>query len=292
MKKIILIIAFNVFYFTLSASPQRPDYIIYKNDTVATYNLILEQYFQSKDTLAEEKLFGLNFRDGATFNCWRGYQAIYKIENDSLFLTDIIECGERLRGKLNKSLSNKKMATIFGDKLRSSKVYIDWFSGDLNFPLNNKVLRWDGVFYTIYEKETIVNISSGRVLNIENIENYIDDPKSIDRRDKSKISDILFEKLKNNNWKKADDCDCSEKYFVTINESGKISKVTMIGYETDEKIDENWERNEYNYCIRTIFKTLKKLKFDIIKYKGKPTSEDIYIKIWTKDDGEIENWTR
>jgi hypothetical protein len=45
----------------------------------------------------EEKLFGLSFRTslegiGTSFNCWRGYQAIYKIENDSLFVSSIIDC--------------------------------------------------------------------------------------------------------------------------------------------------------------------------------------------------------
>jgi hypothetical protein len=292
LKNIILTTSIILLSLGLFASPQMPDYIIYKNDTVSTYNLILEKYLQSKDTTETAKLFSLNFRNGSSFSCWRGYQAIYKIENDSLFLTDIIECGERGSGKLDKTASAKKMTAIFGDKLINSKIYINWFSGDLNFPLNNKVLRWDGVFYKIYEKETVINISNGKVLNFENIENYIDDPKSIDRRDKGKISDILFKKLKRNNWKKADDCDCSEKYLVTINEFGNISKVTMIGYETDAKIDQHWDRDEYDYCMNTMFKRLKKLKFDIIKDKGKPMSEDIYIEIWTKDNGKIENWTK
>ena len=77
------------------ASPQSPDYIIYRDDTLATYTLILEQYFQLQGRADQGKLFGLSFRDGATFNCWRGYQAIYKIDRDSLFLVDIISCGER-----------------------------------------------------------------------------------------------------------------------------------------------------------------------------------------------------
>jgi hypothetical protein len=90
-------VCFFSFFLTLCslrlfASPQMPDYIIFKGDTIATYNLILEQYLQRNDTT--EQLFGLSFRnstDGSfSFNCWRGYQAIYKIDNDSLFLVDII----------------------------------------------------------------------------------------------------------------------------------------------------------------------------------------------------------
>ena len=114
VKNIIFTTAFILFSLGLFASPQMPDYIIYKNDTVSTYNLILEQYLQSKDTAETAKLFGLNFRDGSSFSCWRGYQAIYKLENDSLFLTDIIQCGERERGKLDKTISAKKLTAIFG----------------------------------------------------------------------------------------------------------------------------------------------------------------------------------
>jgi len=66
----------------------------------------------------------------------------------------------------------------------------------------------------------------------------------------------------------------------------------MLGYETDAKVDQHWKRVEYDYCMNTMFKALKKLKFDIIKDKGKPMSEDIDIEIWTKDNGKIENWTK
>lgn len=136
--------------------------------------------------------------DGATTNCWRGYQAIYKIENDSLFLVDMINCGERRSGKIDTAASAKKMKTIFKGKVENGEVYIDWFSGDISFPLkslDNKVLRCDGVFYTIYEKETVINISNGKVLKIENVENYEDEPKALDRRDKDKVSDIFLKQL-------------------------------------------------------------------------------------------------
>lgn len=291
-SNIISTVLFLTLPFGLFASPQMPDYIIYGKDTIATYNLILETYLQKLDSTKTDKLFGLSFRDGSSFSCWRGYQAVYKIENDSLFLVNIINCGELRNGKIDKKQSFEKMKSIFSEKFTNGKVYIDWFDGDVNFPLTNRLLRWDGVFYKIFEKERVINISKGAVQKVEDFENYIDDPNRIDRRDKHKISELLFEKLHHKKWKKADNCDCSEKYFVTINELGNVSKIKMIDYDTPEKIEQNWERAEYNYCVNTMFKRLKKLKFDIIKDKGKAMSEDIYIEIWTKDDGEIENWTR
>jgi len=271
--------------FQLKASPQIPDLIIYKKDTIVTFNLILEQYFQRHEKTSPEKLFGLSFRDGSTFNCWRGYQAIYKIENDSLFLVDIIKPFELKSGKIDKIVSTQKMKEIFGDKLQNTKVYIDWFSGDLSFPLNNKVIRWDGVFYTIFEKESVINILGGKVLKIEDVVNYINEPNAINRLDKNKISDTLFHELKKVRWKKIIKCDCSDKYLVTIGENGRISQVKLNDQQTvpDE---------ENQYCMNLIFTKLNKLKFDIIKNKGKPMAEEIYIEIWITDDGKIENWTR
>lgn len=272
------------------ASPQSPDYIIYKGDTLATYTLLLEQYFQLQEKADQGQLFGLSFRDGSTFNCWRGYQAIYKLDNDSLFLVDIISCGERRNGIINKAASTDKMKSIFKDKFINDKVYVDWFSGDMKFPLTNKVLRWDGVFYTIYEREKVISISNGSVLTTQDVENYLDDPDRIDRKDKNKISDILFKKLKKAKWKNKNDFDCSDKYMVTIDENGNISKVRML--YSDEEIEKYYEKDEYNFCIKKLYDALESLKFDIIKDKGRPISEDIYIEIWVEDNGKIENWTR
>ncbi|MGB5988420.1 MAG: hypothetical protein WBG43_01570 [Marinifilaceae bacterium] len=288
-KNIISIIIFLVTPFGLLASPQIPDYIIYEKDTIATYNLILEQYLQQQDTGKADKLFGLIFRNGASLNCWRGYQAVYKIENDSLFLTDIINCGELSNGKINKVQSVGKIKTIFADRLINDKVYIDWFDGKINFPLINKILRWDGVFYKIFEKEKVITISKGIVEKIEDVNNYVDDPNRINRRDKNKVSELLFKKLKKIKWKNSNDFDCSEKYLVKIDEKGNISKVSML--YSDEEIKKYYEQDEYNYCINKMFNALKDLKFDIIKDKGIPVSEEIYIEIWIEDNGIIKNWT-
>lgn len=278
----------------LFASPQMPDYIIYKNDTIITYNLLVEQYLQNNEIIQSDKLFGLSFRDGSSLNCWRGYQAVYKIDNDSLFLVDMINCGERRNGKTDTAASAQKMKAVFKDKVVNGKVYINWFSGDISFPLKvpgNKVLRWDGVFYTIYEQETVISVFNGKVSNITDVNNYEDVPSAIDRRDKSKLSTILFKQLKKVKWESTDKYDCSDKYLVTIGEDGKVSKVTMPEYPTQDSIDKYWDKDDYNYCINNVLKAMKKLKFDIIKDKGKPISENVYFEVWFDSRRNLENWT-
>lgn len=291
---------FKTFFFLISihcfGSPQIPDYIIYKKDTIPTYNLIVENYLQSLNP-NEDKLFGLSFRNtteglGTSLNCWRGYQAIYEVENDSLFVKHIISCFElKDNKKINLFASQERMNKIFGKKVKNGKVFIDWYSGIINFPLKikkNKMLRWDGVFYRIYENENILVFSDGLLKKYDIVNNYEKVPNGIYRKDKTKLSDIIFKKLKKIKWKG----DCSEKFLVTINEKGKISKIIMQDYKTDKEIDEAFDRNEYNYCINTMLEALKNLQFDIIKNKGIPISEDVYLEIWLDSDtGKLENWT-
>jgi hypothetical protein len=286
VRKQILSIILFLFSLGLIASPQMPDYLIFGKDTIATYNLILEQYLQKHDTSKTESLFGLAFRTGASFSCWRGYQAIYKIERDSLFLVDIINCGERRNGHINKAESIEKMKTIFRDKVLNGHVFIYWFSGYINFPLTDKVLRSDGVFYKIYENEKVISITDGNVSTIHDVENYVDDPKRIDRRDENKASNIFFKQIKKAKFKNTNEFDCSYRYLVTIDENGNVSKVRMI--DPEEELD---EKDECTFCINKIFNAIKTLQFDIIKDKGVPISEDIFIEIWIEDNGKLENWT-
>jgi len=291
----ILLVNLLIFTFNnLIASPQLPDYIIYKNDTIATYNLLVEKYLQKKNP-NEDKLFGLSFRNsldglGASLNCWRGYQAIYKIENDSLFLTALIDC--HTIKNVDREKSKKNINLLFGNNVKNDKVFIDWFDGNISFPLKveqNEIIRWDGVFENIFHFETLISINKGRILKEENIENYIDTPNRINRKRNDRVSDILFEKIKNYKWTKLDKFDCSETYKIRINKHGEIDLVEMN--LTKEEIKDFYEKNEYKHCINSLKKSLKGLKFDIIKRKGKPIEEYVYIELWFEEDGTIENWT-
>lgn len=284
-------------FFTIKifGSPQLPDYIIYKNDTIPTYNLILENYLQ-KQNPNEEKLFGLSFRGNentaVSFNCWRGYQAIYEVKNDSLFLNKIIDCfGLIDKRKIDSKKSLAKMKEIFGDKVIKEKVFLNWFSENISFPKkvkNNETLRWDGVFYKIFKFETALNFFNGNLTSAKNVKNYEYIKGGINRIKKEKIAGILFKQLKKIKWNEEN--DCSEKYWITINEDGRISKVEMTYNE--KEINDYFEKGEYEYCIDKIYNSLKNLQFDILKSKGIPISEKIYIEIWYDDKTKkLENWT-
>ncbi|MCF1752201.1 hypothetical protein [Mariniradius sediminis] len=281
----------------LIASHQVPDYVIYKNDTIPIYNLLVEQYLQTRKD-DEGRLFNLSFRNsidgqlGTSLNCWRGYQAIYIIENDSLFVSSIINCN---------SLNNKNrhpenyIKDLFGDKVQNGKVFIDWYSGNFSFPSNskdNKMLRWDGVFERVFLYETSMKIKQGKIIDFSDERNYIEVENGLDRIERDSISNILFDQIRNYKWTKLDKFDCGERYTIIIGKNGKITNVVMTDFQTIESINEYWDtKREFNHCVKSIKKALSKLRFDILKRNGEPIEEEIYVEIWFNLDGTIENWT-
>ena len=274
------------------ASPQSPDLLIYNRDTTAVYTLLLEQYFEiiNNDDI-KGKIFGLNFREGASLNCWRGYQAIYKIENDSLFLEHVTSCDEYYEeDSIDVKESKRRLREIFGSKVIDGKVFIDWYSGSLCLP-KGKMLRWDGVFYISFEKETLIEVSTGIIESSSEIINYIDEPDRINRRYRDTISNVLFAEMQKVKWRSVDEFDCSEEYLITLGKEGAISAVRIFNYQTKEEIEKFWSRGELDYCLRTIKESLRELKFDLLKKNGIPVEEEVYIEIWINEDGTTENWT-
>lgn len=270
------------------ASPQYPDYIIYGKDTLPTYTLLLEQYFQVQGKEEQGKLFGLSFRDGASSNCWRGYKAVYIFDRDSLFLEHVLPCGEPLNA-IDVAASRTRIKNIFGEKMGNGRVFINWYSGKMKFPLSKELVRWDGVFYKIFEKETVLTISKGLIQKKADVNNYMDDPNRIDRRYNSKLSNLLFESLNHTTWLHKKEFDCSETYKITIGKNGRVTKVDMA--LTKQEVNDYYEPGEYRFCIKKLKKAFRRLRFDIIKDMGEAITEDVFLEIWVEDDGTLENWT-
>lgn len=274
-----------------SDSPQLPDYLIYQNDTFSIYNLILEDYLDSLGARNHGSLFELKFRKGATANCWRGYQAIYSVNNGELFLEGLVSCGQLLSDSVGFDFSKDKLSEFFGEeKSKDGRIHLDWYSGFIFVP-RGKLLRWDGVFQKTFEQEEKLEFSKGALVSSTEIQNYIDLELGEGRRYEELISEKLFHEILKINWKDVSKFDCSEKYTIKIGESGLIEDVTMTDYRTKELISEFWDRKEYNYCLRTMKKGLKRIKFDIVKNNGVPIEELVILELWFEENGVIENWT-
>lgn len=138
----------------------------------------------------------------------------------------------------------------------------------------------------------MIKIKNGKIIDVSNEENYVDSENGIDRMERDSISNILFDHIKNYKWIKLDKFDCGERYTVVIGKNGKISDVFMTDYQTEEQIEEYWDtKREYKFCVKSVRKALSDLQFDILKRKGKPIEEKVFIEIWFNEDGTMENWT-
>jgi hypothetical protein len=271
--------------------------LIYEGDTIPVYQLILEEYLHSIKEPDQGELFGLSFRDNASFNCWRGYQAIYIIENDSLFLKNITSCGELYyKGTIDINASSERIEEIFRDKAVAGKVFVSWYSGDIAIPRGD-LLRWDGVFSRTYYNEEILEFEKGLLTDKKIVNNYIKVPSGIPRGipkgklypDYKMLTDTIFALIKQLDWNKLSDCDCDGDYFIEINEKGKIGEIEPIFF-TDDKEKIKRYKKEATICIKQFKKKLKNLQFDIVKWNGKPYQEQLRFEIFYTVDGELENW--
>ncbi len=276
----------------LKASPQSPDYLIIGNDTLPLYQLILEDYLHSLEQPTDSNnLFGFSFRNdfgyGTTStNCWRGYQAVYSLENDSLFLKYIIPCNSLKKLDANDiNNSNEQMQKVFQEKVKNKKVFIDWFSSEFTIP-KGKPIWWDGIFTTIYDKEEIYYIRKGILVNKQIINNYQKVKGGISRK-KQKMSKAVFNEIRKLNWKKLDDeFLCSDTYCLEIDSRGKVLNV--------EKNNHGVELDEDDiYCQNVIKNQLEKLQFDIILYHGRPFNDKFCIEVFYDDTtNKLENWSK
>ena len=279
MRRLTTILFLTFSFYNLIASPQAPDFLIVGKDTVAIYFLPLNKL----DTTRQKEFFhNLNLRNddiNISVNLWRGYQAFWKLEDDKLYLVGLKSCPN----------SDKILGSTFTSNYVNGKVFANWFSSYLAIA-KDKILKWDGVFSRTYFKVDILEFKNGVLTNRRQVNNYIDLENGISRLDKKVVTDTIFYKINQLNWKKLSNCGCDDKYEITINEKGKIGKIAAVPlFDTKKENDEY--AVEQKKCIKKFKKQLKDLQFDIIKWNGNAYQEKFIFEIFYTVDNKLENWT-
>jgi hypothetical protein len=281
--KLIFSILFCILTFiNASASPQAPDYLIVGKDTLSIFFLPLNYL----DPLTQKDFFKNLNTDSSdlrvSFNLWRGYQAYWQIIDKQLYLVG-------LKGFAN---SDEILKRTFTSRYDNGKVLAYWFSSYLAVA-KDKMLKWDGVFSRTYFKEEIFDFKNGNLTRRRIVDNYIPVKNGISRLDSNRthITDTLFKLVKEFNWKKLSDCNCDDKYLISINEKGKVSNVELIPY-TNNKDTAQMEIDDHKKCIKKFNRKFKKLQFDIVKWNGQPFEEKYYFELFYTVEGKLENWTR
>jgi len=282
MKKGQIALLLTLFCFTQKGfgSPAIPDYIIHQSDTIRFEYFILGIYFRKLDSAG---IAIPQFSEGMTLNCWRGYQAIYQVERDSFFLVDIINCKAFNDRKIDKASSRQKMKIIFGEKVKNGKVFVDWFSGVVSFSLNNICLRPNDIGPSSYEKEHVLKIVKGHVLESKDILNYEEVEGGVNRKNRSDARDVIYEHLINAKLRARR--SCSGVYHLYVSKEGWIKYI-----ERSPKLDEDGRikagdpEGRCDPLIRDMFRVLRSMRFDILKERGEPVGERITL------DVDVSRW--
>lgn len=280
MNKLTTIFLILISNFIFAISPQLPDLLKIGNDTIYIYELPINGLTKSEFQTLSDNIS--KFENGifVSTNLWRGFQAIWELRENQLYLTDI------------KDTKNSKiiLKTSFPKKFKNGMVKADWFSDILVIP-KDKMLKWDGVFSRTYKKEEILYFKKGNLTKRELVENYIDLKNGISRLEKDSITDKIFETIKELNWEKLTDFECDDEYYVTIGKKGVIDKVKFVPY-LDSKWQNFWYAFSHRKCTRLIRKKLRELQFDIVKWNGKPYEDEYRIELfYDPETKKLENWT-
>lgn len=165
MKHFVGILLFLFVAEGLFAASQVPDICMIRKDTAAEDTLALftyplEDYFEQE---GERNLGG--FKSCESNACQRGYQAVWRVQNDSLFLINIQGCNEHMSWCDESALPS--LRKVFGYKCVNNKVYATWATG--------KYIAFEGAEVPYLKKQLFnaereLKIDAGKV---ERIRRYI-----------------------------------------------------------------------------------------------------------------------
>ena len=249
---------YSLLFTTLLAkgTVQVPDRLIVVKDTFAIKNYPLYEYLQSDEgqsLIAPNPCF--------SSSCWRGYQALWEIKNDSLFLVKIENCFHYDDCKpFGVNLKNH-----FG----SEKVFFKWFSGKIAIPYQ-KAKRMNSLQIS-FEKELHISFMEGKKRSEVLISN-LDLVKYLNKREKVDIAcqaaiDTIFFYLQAELANKTDKTtiDCRDDFILRFSKNGKIKSCKYFDEQSNDF--ESLIANLATYpCRRKIKMALKDLDLSYLEY--------------------------
>lgn len=225
MKKTIALISFilsNVLF--TYATPPRGD-LIHWNDTVCRllpFPLELWEEFE----LTSELLFGVEGEDGYR-NCFRGFQAEWKVIENELFLMAIYSCNNLYSVDDGDSLK-ANLSHLFPGKLKKGLVKADWVTGDFWLSKGEIIFdNHDGIGL-IYEQDVRLTFHKGMLTGTEAFNNQKKSVKSVYTEDSEVLDEFIYSNIR---WEKIPELnDSTIKVFIgfEMRQPGKPQNVRIM----------------------------------------------------------------
>ncbi|MEZ4887608.1 MAG: hypothetical protein R3E32_22940 [Chitinophagales bacterium] len=165
MKTITFLLFLKLFAFNAFATEQDPDLLLIEGYTVYL------KCFPLEDLELQYRPFGLTLLTAPNTACWRGYQAIWRLQNDSLFLEKILACPLLGDGdaylieenswklldaepQMQEDLLEFFRKNGLESKVLKGRVFADWYNKVLVEPSNLGVCHYKSNEFkrTIYEQ--------------------------------------------------------------------------------------------------------------------------------------------
>jgi hypothetical protein len=164
MRTLLLVILLTLAASETLATPQAPDWIIYKGSKYPLLCNPLESLYENQ---ARPKFMtGPGERSSGN---QRGYQATWKLDDNRLFLISI--AAWICEPESSKNCRPVELEKLFGNKYQHGKVFADWYSGELRLA-NGEVKRFLYSDYaTIFEHEIFIAIKLGQFISVRDVDN-------------------------------------------------------------------------------------------------------------------------
>jgi len=213
LRYILILLFLITFSQSIFATDQTPDYLVYKGDTLAIYQIPLESYFDNHvrpESVFEEQ----GYHSTA---CGRGYIAYWELKNDRLYLTSV----RGAKGEI-------KLSLIFPSVKDNEKVFASWYN-DLILNRYGKLLSHERMgFYAIYEYEREFIFKNGILTKINRYDNtktkkskYSTEPGLLKKYIRETID---YSKISKDPYKKA----TVYVEILDVSKTGKIDSVRII----------------------------------------------------------------
>ncbi len=258
MKKLKKTLGIFILLITTSgifAASQVPDLCVFKKDsiqdTLSVFIFPLEDFF---DIIGDKDLKGFKYCESPS--CVRGYQAIWEIQNDSLFLISIQGCNEQMSWCDESAMPDLKL--MFGSECENNKVFAYWVNSNYRFFEGKEVPLIDK---QIYKADRIVKVRKGIITKNKRKLN-IKPKKKANEINLSTPEFILYTIHNNFNWRDLPKIK-KDKWYAELEITVKKNRKTSIKIITDTP--ENFRiaaEKEYN-------KSLKKVRWYKYKQLGK-----------------------
>jgi len=157
-------------------TPQAFDLLVMNDDTLGIANTPLAPLLEMNDSgrrislnsadTVEQSREGVVVEFDTCSSCWRGYQAVWSIEQDSLFLTGVQSCcGPKRRHSMD------RIQNLLGISHQDGKAFARWYSGTLRAPEGSLLQQGSSGFLSVYAREIQLRVDAGHLSQVDTVHN-------------------------------------------------------------------------------------------------------------------------